>query len=477
MTSPHFSGRVLRALQGTLALLLVLAAQGEARFYEDAPHVLALANSSEYEAQVLGVPCVWVVQFYASAPGACPACVADAPAFARAARSLAGAARFAAVDCSAEQGRALCDALAVHRHPTTLLYAADTDGVDWAAATLRRARPADVSAAAAAPRLLADAVLSVVPDTCVRLRALRDSWLAGPAYAARPRLVLFAARPGPVAPPALRGLALEYAGRINVAVVFPPSGSASGSSGKSDGKTNDDYQQLCDAFHVKRVPAARLLLPGDKPEDALALDSADAAHPVGGAALRTFVEPHAGLPLLQRFRERWALRHLESVAEWRRHCSSGRNSKDDEDEVDNDDYEDVLGGVTAEHLCVLATIAPAGNEYLREYNVLNRLAIKYRGRAQFFFALVGEQFDAGSSNMDSSITVHALGAHGSVVRCEAREFTGDALSQWLDAIFAGSVRGSPATALPHDNVLRALALGEELPQQLDVDVVVDHDEL
>ena len=463
-----------------VALVLVaLVVPGEGRFYEGAPNVVALSNSSEYEAQVLGVPCVWVVQFYASKTGVCPVCVADAPAFARAARSLAGVARFAAVDCSDEQGLALCNQLEVHRHPTTLLYAADTDGVDWATATLRRARPADISTVAAAPRLLAAAVLSVVPDTCVRLRSPRDAWLAGPAYAARPRLVLFAAHPGPAAPPALRGLALEYAGRINVAVVFPPA-DKNGREEMRNGDVRDDdvgndYQRLCDAFGVRRVPAARLLLPGAAVGAALALDSTDAAHPVNGPALRAFVEPHAGLPLLQRFRERWELRHLESVAQWQQFCAAGAA-----DGSSGTDDEYGVGGVTADHLCVLATIAPAGNEYLREYNVLNRLAVKYRGRAQFFFALTGEQFDASSSSSSSSssgITVHALGAHGSVVQCDARVFTGDALSQWLDGIFAGSVRGSPAAALPHGSVLRWLALNEEPPQQPDVDDTVEHEEL
>lgn len=470
--------------QGVALLLVValatLVAQGEARFYEGAPNVVALTNSSEYEAQVLGVPCVWVVQFYASKAGVCPVCVADAPAFARAARSLAGVARFAAVDCSDEQGLALCNQLEVHRHPTTLLYAADTDGVDWATATLRRARPADLSAVAAQPRLLAAAVLSVVPDTCVRLRTRRDAWLAGPAYAARPRLVLFAAHPGPDAPPALRGLALEYAGRVNVAIVFPPKSDENGKNddGKDDNEKmrneRNDYRELCEAFGVERVPAARLLLPGAGVDAALALDSADAAHPVSGTALRAFVEPHAGLPLLQRFRERWALRHLESVAQWQQHCAARGSSSSSSSE---DVGDGVVGGVSADHLCVLATIAPAGNEYLREYNVLNRLAVKYRGRAQFFYALTGEQFDAGGSGSATSVVAHALGAHGSVVRCDARAFTGDALSQWLDAIFAGTVRGSPAAALPHDSVVRWLALNEEPPRQPDVDDTVEHDEL
>ncbi|KAK5135345.1 hypothetical protein LTR08_005287 [Meristemomyces frigidus] len=213
-------------MQPLALLLLPLAALAATPIYPKSSHVLQL-DPRTYHSLIEASNHTSIVEFYAPW---CGHCQNLAPAYEKAAKSLAGLAKVAAVNCDEESNKQFCGGMGVKGFPTLkIVRPARKAGGKPVVEEYQGARSA---------KGIVDAVVGMIPNHVTRLKdGDYEAWLDG----AQPKAILFSDKSTTGA--LLKAVAVDFLGVLDIAQVR---------------KTET---QAVEVFAVTKFPAL-VLLPG-----------------------------------------------------------------------------------------------------------------------------------------------------------------------------------------------------------------------
>ncbi|KAI9815656.1 MAG: hypothetical protein M1826_001965 [Phylliscum demangeonii] len=213
-----------------LALLLAVPAAAGAGMYSKTSPVLQVTGKT-YPDLILNSNHTSILEFYAPW---CGHCQSLKPAYEKAAKSLAGLAKVAAIDCDDEGNKALCGIMGVQGFPTLKIVQPGA----------KKGRPTvEEYQGARTAKAIADAVLAKMPNHVKRLGdGELQAWLKdGNATA---KAILFSAKAA--TSPLLKGLAIDFLDGIRFAQI------------------RDKETAACALFGVDRFPTLIVLPGGDQ---------------------------------------------------------------------------------------------------------------------------------------------------------------------------------------------------------------------
>ncbi|KAK9456831.1 thioredoxin-like protein [Dipodascopsis uninucleata] len=186
-----------------LYILILLSSGTDALFYGKDTSVINLYPSS-FEREVFLTNYTTIVEFYAEW---CGHCKNLRPHYAKAAKSLNGVAKVAAVRCDDDINQPLCNKYGVRGYPTIKIFKPNS-------ATPKKPYIEDYQGARTA-KAIVDTVLGKISNQVSRIRSDNfDSWMD---ENGKPKVILFSNKPN--VPPLFKALALDYTGSISFAMV------------------------------------------------------------------------------------------------------------------------------------------------------------------------------------------------------------------------------------------------------------------
>jgi len=208
------------------ASLLLAPSTLAAGLYTKGSPVLQL-GSKDFDANINRSNHTSIVEFYAPW---CGHCKSLQPAYEKAAKSLAGLAKVAAVNCDEEANKPLCGSMGVQGFPTLKIVRPGKKAGKPIVEDYQGARSA---------KAIVDYVVDKIPNHVTRLKdAELESWSAK----SGPRAILFSDKG--VVSALLKALAIDFLGSVDVAQV------------------RNKETQAVEKFEVKKFPTL-VLLPGD----------------------------------------------------------------------------------------------------------------------------------------------------------------------------------------------------------------------